>query len=59
MTSLMFAAQEGHTEVVEALLARGANVNVRRPNGMTALGFAKSPRHALIAQQLREAGAVE
>jgi ankyrin repeat protein len=55
----MIAAQMGNTDVVEVLLAHGANMNVRRDDGKTALGLAKSTRHALIAQRLREAGAVE
>jgi uncharacterized protein len=36
-TALMAAAFAGHTQVVEALLSRGANANVKDAQGRTAL----------------------
>lgn len=39
-TELMYAALEGHTEKVRALLARGADVNAKDAAGRTSLMFA-------------------
>ncbi|RLN31671.1 hypothetical protein BBJ28_00025017, partial [Nothophytophthora sp. Chile5] len=39
-TALMAASEEGHTDVVELLLANKANVDMQRPNGDTALDIA-------------------
>src|SRR5438034_443816 len=59
-TALMVAAQDGHIDTVNLLLARGANANVHRQgDGFTALGLAKSMHKTLVAQKLREAGAAE
>ena len=35
-TALYFAAQNGHTEIVEWLASKGANIDVKGSNGMTA-----------------------
>jgi uncharacterized protein len=41
MTPLMFAVLDGRAELVDLLLERGANVNLRTPSGSTALSLAK------------------
>ena len=46
--------------VVDLLLAHGASVNVRRSRDkMTALGLAKSMKHPLVVERLKQAGAIE
>jgi ankyrin repeat protein len=53
----MFAAKYSSTpEIVQMLLEKGAEVNVRSPDGMTPLKFAKTPE---IKQLLIDAGATE
>ncbi len=39
-TALMLAAEEGHTEAVNALLVNGANINAINKDGWTALMIA-------------------
>jgi ankyrin repeat protein len=39
----MLAAQNGHVDVVKALLENGADINPKNNNGNTALMLAKSP----------------
>src|SRR3989339_521673 len=57
-TALYVAAQNGHTQIVELLLAAGANVNSpRTDNGMTPLLIAAQNGHAQIMQLLLAAGA--
>jgi len=55
----MMAAQNGHTEVVEALLGKGANVNAKDNDGATALMAAVHKGHTDIVQLLKKAGAKE
>jgi len=60
VTSLMWATEKGHTEVVAALLAAGAseNINHREPAvGSTALLTAAFRGRVEIARMLLEAGA--
>ena len=40
MTDLMFAAKEGHTEIVKLLLAKGANPRAQAEGGWTPLTWA-------------------
>lgn len=54
-TALMFAAQRGFTEIVDLLLARGADVNLhRRQFGTTALMFAAAANQVAVVRQLLE-----
>ena len=43
-TALMWAAAEGHAEVVEALIEAGADFRTRLPSGFTPLLFAVERR---------------
>lgn len=54
---LMKAAYYGHAEIVDALLARGANVNLHDGKGKTALAIAQEKNRPQIVQLLRKAGA--
>ena len=51
-TALMLAASNGHTEIVEALLAKGAEVDVKTETGETALIFAAFYGRAEIVEAL-------
>lgn len=55
----MVAADEGHTDIVHALLANGADVNAKAYDGNTALMLAKQNGHKEIVRILKEAGAKE
>jgi ankyrin repeat protein len=58
--ALMWAANNGHTEVVKLLLEKGADVNVKTNDGKwTSLGLAKLKDHTGIVQLLEKAGAKE
>ena len=55
---LMTAARTGNLEAVDALLERGADVNYNAPgHGQSALMWAISERHSIVARQLVERGA--
>lgn len=54
---LHYAAFNGHEKVVRDLLARGARVNARAPNGSTPLMMAAREGHEDAAKLLLEAGA--
>ena len=56
-TALMYAALEGHTRKVKALLARGADVNAKDNAGRTALMFAVINMHGDTVNILLEHGA--
>lgn len=58
-TPLMVASAEGLGEVVEALIARGASVNLTDEEGRTALAIAEAAGHSQVAARLRKAGGVE
>jgi ankyrin repeat protein len=55
----MLAAKKGHLEIVKALLAAGADVNVRTTGGVTALFVAESGGHTAVVEILRKAGATQ
>jgi ankyrin repeat protein len=53
------AAQSGHLEVAEMLLAHGPDVNARTLDGETVLERARMEGHRGIYALLKEAGAKE
>lgn len=55
-TALMLAAESGHTEVVAALLAAGADPVAVDSGGCTALHYAVRKDHLSVAKQLIAAG---
>jgi ankyrin repeat protein len=57
MTPLLYAARDGHTAVVERLLAAGAEINGAEANGITPLLLAVSNDRAETAALLIRAGA--
>ncbi len=54
-TALMQAAQRGHRKILEYLIDKGADVNLKNPEGITALDWASDPG---IADILAKSGAV-
>ena len=57
-TALMAASQEGHLEIAQLLVERGANVNAARTdNGGTALMYASWKGHLEIVRLLLTSGA--
>ena len=55
-TPLHGAAQLGHKEVAELLIAKGADVNTKRSDGATLLDWAIRRKHPEIADLLRKHG---
>ncbi|MCB1792551.1 MAG: ankyrin repeat domain-containing protein, partial [Gammaproteobacteria bacterium] len=49
----------GHAEVVDLLLAAGADVNLKDSGGKSALARATLRGHTRVAEALKAAGAVE
>ena len=56
-TALMRAAEHGHLQEVQRLLAAGADVDASDEDGMTALMWASDNGHLAIVQKLLAAGA--
>ena len=58
-SALILACQNPRikTDIVKALLARGANVNLRSRNGYTALTWAQARKNSEVIRILRRAGA--
>jgi ankyrin repeat protein len=54
---LILAAQEGHIDVVKALLANGADINAQNSDGDTALIFAVRGGHIDVVKALLDKGA--
>ena len=54
MSDLHRAAFDGHTEIVRALLANGADVNAKNDNGYTPLQVAKDLNNIAIIKILEE-----
>lgn len=57
LTSLMFAARQGHGDVIRRLMDAGADANVANPDGLTALILAVINDHADAAIVLLDKGA--
>ncbi len=57
MTFLMNMALRGQTELVKALIAKGANVNLQSNEGKTAADYAQENKHSDVVELLRAAGA--
>ena len=56
---LMKAAKRGDTATIEALLAKGADVNVKNKGGKTALNIAASNGRTDVVYLLKKAGTKE
>jgi cytohesin len=56
-TPLHFAAQQGHKEVVELLIGKGADVNLKRRGGKTPLHLAAQNGHKDVTELLIAKGA--
>jgi hypothetical protein len=56
-TALILAAEAGHSELVDLLLLRKADPNVKRKDGVTALMLAAKSQHAEVAVSLLRANA--
>jgi uncharacterized protein len=54
-TALMGAAKSNHTEIVKALLAKGADLNAKDKSGKTALELAQPQEKTELAQLLKTA----
>nr|XP_056702474.1 ankyrin repeat, SAM and basic leucine zipper domain-containing protein 1 [Euleptes europaea] len=57
ITPLMYAAREGHSQVVAVLAAHGSQVNAQDENGYTALTWAARQGHKKVVFRLLELGA--
>jgi ankyrin repeat protein len=55
----MLGAKVGNVEIIEALVAAGANVNAKTKTGMTALNIAKARGKDEAVSALKKAGAKE
>ena len=55
-TPLHLAAFKGHKEIVEMLIAKGANVNAKDDDGITPLDGAMHQKHTETADLLRKHG---
>src|SRR5207245_5771861 len=56
-TPVMVAARSGYPDVVELLLAKGADVNARAARGQTALMWAVAQKHPEVVKVLLAHGA--
>jgi ankyrin repeat protein len=52
LTSIMFAAQNGHDDIVRILMERGADPNAVSIRGMTAVSLARKGGHEQAASLL-------
>ena len=55
----MFASRNGKTELVNYLLSKKADVNIKAKDGATALSLAKKKNHEDIIEALMSKGAKE
>ena len=58
-TPLLLACQEGHLEIVQALLAAGANLRARTLRGHAALHYASKNGHLGVVKVLLDAAGIE
>ncbi len=58
-TPLHLAVRAGYRDIVELLIAKGADVNAKNKAGRTALRIAINQSHPEIAELLRKHGAKE
>jgi ankyrin repeat protein len=58
-SALLLAMRNGHMEAARELLYADVNVNVKAPNGETALSLARKKEEKGLEELLRRAGAVE
>ena len=58
MNALHFASKEGHVEVMQELLKRGAGVNVTTKKGNTALHIASLAGQKVAVEVLLDSGAL-
>jgi ankyrin repeat protein len=56
-TPLIVTAFEGHKEVVEQLVAKGADMNAQDNEGNTALSLASQRGHTAVVELLKAKGA--
>ncbi len=54
---MIFASEKGHKEIVDLLLANGADVNIKTTDGRTALTMASKYGHKEVKKLLIRAGA--
>ncbi len=54
-SALMLAAREGHSEIVEAFIARGADTGLKDYNGDTAASLARQRGHMFLANTISAA----
>ncbi len=59
LTALHWASMQGHKDMVQLLVTKGADVNMKNPSGQTALSMAKMQRNNEIVELLRKHGAKE
>ncbi|EHB10170.1 Ankyrin repeat, SAM and basic leucine zipper domain-containing protein 1 [Heterocephalus glaber] len=57
MTPIMYAARDGHPQVVALLVVHGADINAQDENGYTALTWAAHQGHKNVVLKLLELGA--
>ncbi len=57
-TALIWAASEGHSELVRYLIEKNADVNIENMFGGTALYWAAINEHTIVAQQLLRTGEI-
>src|SRR5262245_25281316 len=57
LTALLYAARDGCSECIDALIAAGADVNLPTPEGVTALMLALDNDHNDVAKLLMDRGA--
>jgi ankyrin repeat protein len=58
-TPLMLSARSGHTDAARALLQEDVGINLRNPDGDTALKIARQRKHGEVAELIVRAGGVE
>lgn len=58
-TPLLLASHYGQLEIVKYLVEKGANINLKTPNGYSALWWARFREFPEIATYLRSVGAKE